>query len=855
MRSLACLALLTIALNIHAQDSLRNKPTLQDTIVTRTLDAVVVSASRTQEKLMQSPVTIEKVNKDYFAASAAPTFFDALQSVKGVQMITPSLGFRVINTRGFANTTNVRFAQLTDGIDVQSPHIGAPVGNALGPNDLDINSVEIVPGAASALYGMNTINGMANFLTKNPFTSEGVCFQQKTGVNHLNGDGVSAKIFSETSLRVAHKFSERFAAKVNASFIEGYDWIADDRQDLNANANGTTNLTGSLNPALDPVNGYGNESSNRRALTLQGKSYVVARTGYFERELTEYPIRNIRADAGLYFRPTANTALTYTYHLAKFNTVYQRANRFRLKDYVLQQHALDYSSANIKAKLYINTENTGESYNIRSMGENIDRSFKTDDDWFSQYSSAFNAGTTAGQDAGQAHMTARAMADQGRPQPGTEPFNATLAKLQGINNWDSGAALRVKASMVHGEIQADLTNHWLAGFRKASGIDILVGMDHRSYIINPDGNYFVNPNPSKSDQNIVYSRTGGFASLTRSFLHQRVKAGLVVRLDKNDYFKTNTNVRESLVYSPVQRHNIRASYQNGYRYPSIFEAYSNVNSGGVKRVGGLRVMSDGIFEYSWLKSSIDAFQAAVTRDINTLGLTKSASIERNKGILKKSDYTYLKPEHVQSFEGGYKGLFANNRLFIDVDFYYNRYNAFIAQVEVSVPFTQNPDSIPVVLADKKTQGRYRMWTNSNTTVHNYGSGLQAKYNFGRGYVIDGNVSYSKLKKKKNGDGLEDGFNTPQWMCNISVNNAHIIGNLGAAISWRWQDSYYWQSFLVNGQVPAVSSVDAQLSYGLKKSPIQFKIGATNCLNTYKASFLGGPQVGGFYYTSVTYGLK
>jgi len=99
-----------------------------------------------------------------------------------------------------ANTTNVRFAQLIDGIDNQSPHIGAPVGNALGPSDLDILSVEIIPGTASALYGMNAINGLANFQTKSPFEHLGLSFQQKSGLNHLNDNNVTAKLFNESTV-------------------------------------------------------------------------------------------------------------------------------------------------------------------------------------------------------------------------------------------------------------------------------------------------------------------------------------------------------------------------------------------------------------------------------------------------------------------------------------------------------------------------------------------------------------------------------------------------------------------------------------------------------------------------------
>ena len=164
--------LLTCCL-FHAADGQqisRDSTAKKDSIVYSVLNEVVISASRIPEKMLQSPVSIQKAGEEYFRSAPAPSFFDALENLQGVQMITPSLGFKVINARGFANTTNVRFAQLVDGMDVQSPHIGGPIGNSLGPSDLDIENVEIIPGVASALYGMNTINGMANFTTKNPFS-------------------------------------------------------------------------------------------------------------------------------------------------------------------------------------------------------------------------------------------------------------------------------------------------------------------------------------------------------------------------------------------------------------------------------------------------------------------------------------------------------------------------------------------------------------------------------------------------------------------------------------------------------------------------------------------------------------
>jgi outer membrane receptor protein involved in Fe transport len=838
----------------YGQDSLARKSTTIDTLVVKYLDEVIVSASRLPERILQSPVSVEKVTKSYFNNSATFSFFDALENIKGVQMITPSLGFRILNTRGFANTTNVRFIQMVDGMDVQSPHIGSPIGSSLGPDDLDIDNVEILPGVSSALYGMNTINGLANISTRNPFLSPGFSFQQKTGITHLGDADSRAKLFSETSLRYACVVSSKLALKFNADFIKGYDWMANNYSDLNPTANTSTNLVGADNPAADPVNSYGNESSNRRTMALLGKNYVVARSGYLEKEVVDYSLQNIKSDAGIYYKLSSTKTLSYLFHFAYLNTVYQRANRFRLQDYFLQQHGVQYQSRSVQAKIYFNNENTGNSYNLRSMAENIDRSYKTDNVWYGDYTAGFNSATQSGASVAAAHHQARLFADGGRYEPGTALFNDALKKLQQVNNWDSGAALNVKASFLQLEMQWNLTENSRGNFKEKTGIDILVGFDHRTYFIKPDGNYFINPVKGNEYSTIHYGKTGGFLSVTKKVIKDKLKLGAIIRADKNDYFNVLFNPRLSIVYSPVLRHNFRAAYQSGYRYPILFEAYSNVNSGGVKRVGGLRVMSNGIFENAWLQSSITNFQGAVLKDINT-GMSKNAAIEKNKSLLKKNPYTYIKPEHVNSFEAGYKGLFAKGKLFVDADFYISRYRSFIAQANMNVPGTTISDSIPYYLYERTKQSPYRMWTNSQTIIDNYGFSAGLSTHLSKGFIASANTTYTKLRKAKNEDGLEDGFNTPDWVVNFSVSYENIYKNVGGAISLKWQNSYFWQSFLINGNVPAFWSMDMQLNYTFAKSGVKLKTGADNLLNHYYYSILGGPQIGGLYYLSVSYGIK
>ena len=122
MKNIFTTLVLTFPIVCHAQSQ-------PDTLKVRALDEVVVTASRVNESILVSPVSVQKVSAKATALSPALSFFDALENVQGVHMITPSLGFKVLNARGFSNTTNVRFAQLTDGMDVQSPHIGGAIRN------------------------------------------------------------------------------------------------------------------------------------------------------------------------------------------------------------------------------------------------------------------------------------------------------------------------------------------------------------------------------------------------------------------------------------------------------------------------------------------------------------------------------------------------------------------------------------------------------------------------------------------------------------------------------------------------------------------------------------------------------
>ena len=174
---------------------------------------------------------------------------------------------------------------------------------------------------------------------------------------------------------------------------------------------------------------------------------------------------------------------------------------------------------------------------------------------------------------------------------------------------------------------------------------------------------------------------------------------------------------------------------------------------------------------------------------------------------------------------------------------------------MNVPNTANTDSIPFYLYDKSKQSQYRMWSNSKTSVYNYGFTAGITYYSKKGYTVNGNTSFAKLQKSFNEDGLEDGFNTPLWITNFVVSNPNLFKKMGAGIAFKWQSSYYWQSFLVSGTTPAYATLDAQITYLVESAKLQIKLGATNLTNHYYRSYLGGPGIGAMIYTTFTYGIN
>lgn len=847
--------------------------------------AVVVTASRVSENILKSPVAIEKLDIRAIKETPAPSFYDALENVKGVQMITSSLTFKVPNTRGFNIPNNFRFMQLVDGVDMQAATLGVPLGNAIGPTELDIQSVEITPGAASALYGMNAINGMANLITKSPFTHQGLSIYQKTGINHIDGKDRDVSLLTETAFRYAKAFKNKFAFKINGSYMQGTDWLSNSTNDQNPNSLNTANplyaeLNGAENnPAYDAWNRYGDENNN--AVTINSvnynggsKTFILRRTGYWEKDLVNPKVDNLKFDAALHYRVGENAELSYSYRIGKMDGVFQRGNKIQLDDVVVQNHKLELKGSNYFIRSYISIENTGNSYNLKPLADNLQLTHLSNSAWGARFKTKLQDDLNNGIDLATAMKNARAVADAGRVEPGTASFELLKDSIISINNWDhinagiggapttGGAWLKQQSRLYHTDAQYDFEN-------KIKFLHLLVGADARIYEVVPDGNNFVDfsrPIAERSvplkdgsfGKNVYYKKFGGFAQSTKTFFDEKLKVFASLRLDYNPEFDPKLNPRVAFVYTAAKKHNFRATFQNGFRFPALFEALSFVNNGNVRRVGGLSYINEGLgyLDNSYTLTSVNTFNAAVNKDV-TAGMTPNDAALKNRALLQVTALSPTRPEKINSFEIGYKSVLLDNKLVIDWDAYLNTYDGFLGQVEVAVPENNivqvgtDQAVIDMLAANRSKQTRYRVFTNAKNQYRNYGSSVGVTWIPYKKYTVSGNLNYNNIKTNSTNDVFITAFNTPKWGANISFGNREVVKNFGFNIVWKWQDAFTWESPLANGFVPAYQTLDAQVTWRLPGLKSTIKAGAADIFNKRYIQYAAGPTIGGLYYVAVT----
>ena len=821
------------------------------------LDEVVISASRTPERIFESPVTVERFGLKEIKNTASADFYDGLENLKGVDINTNSLTFKSINTRGFATFANTRFMQLVDGMDNSAPALNFPLGNLLGMTETDVLSVELLPGASSALYGANAFNGILFMRSKSPFDFEGISAYMKKGVTDQEASGENA--YTDLGIRMAHKFSDKFAAKVNFGYLKGTDWAATNREDKIVAGRTRADID------YDGINVYGDEvSTNIRAASGLGSipNVTVSRTGYDESDLTNYNAESIKADWGLYFRPItdSNFEIAYVGKIGSGNTIYQGANRYNINGFFLQQHKLEISNDNYFVRAYVTEDKAGDSYDMVFTGININRAWKADTQWFQEYIQTF-AGLTIGNSGltdAQKHAEARKVADTGRFLPGSAGFKSAFNAS--INNPDlaTGSKFQDNSKIYHADGNYNLGH--LIDFA-----EIQVGGSYRRYRLNSFGTIYTD-----FAAPIDYSEVGFYTQIQKELeLNENVDLKLTgsVRYDKSELFDGFVSPRLSAGFTVNKNHNFRASFQTGFRNPTTQDLYIGLDVGRAILVGGAagngaKFVRD--YDVSSTGQLVNGGSPSVSLGANSayqLAYSRSSVVAFEESVLNGTpDQSLLKtiksdlatPEQVTAFELGYRGKIKS--FVIDASAYYNSYKDFLSNENVVVGYygQTNDGGLSVDAIRNGDYNTYQTYTNSDATVNSYGAAIGANTKVFNGFEVGGSYTYSKLDfdQAANPD-FRTNFNTPEHKVKASFGKENLIKNLGFNVAWRWSDDYEWQASFGDGAVPAYHTVDAQLNYKIPSLKTAFKVGATNLLGDEYFTAFGTGFIGSMYYASIT----
>ncbi|MBL4752181.1 MAG: carboxypeptidase-like regulatory domain-containing protein [Flavobacteriales bacterium] len=832
------------------------------------MDAVEVVGERISQKQKESPLTVESMDILAIKETASSDFYEGIGQLKGVDLTTASMAFKVINTRGFNSTSPVRSLQIIDGVDNQSPGLNFSLGNFLGASELDVMKLDIIQGASSAYFGPNAFNGVISMTTKNPFQFPGLSAIVKVGERGLFDAGFRyARVFKNKD------DVEKFAYKVSFSFLRANDWEA-----TNTDSTIQSEVDSNNPGGYDAVNRYGDENFGISRNNFTSKSGQVNkpglgiwhRTGYNEADLVDYNTQNIKVNAGFHYRLEPEVELIYNVNFGNGTTVYQGDNRYSLKDILFLQNRVELRKKDkYFIRAYSTHEDAGNSYDAVFTAFLLQEAARSDNDWSKDYINFWsglpasdpahipggmvgkvkalpnfptvgpspdffydfdqaNAILDANSDSLNSwHQLARSYADsRGTPrfEPGTARFDSAFKAITTDTLGKGGTRFLDESALYHVHGEYKFTPEYM---------DIIVGANFRSYNPVSHGSIFSDTGGVK----ITNWEYGVYTGLEKKFVDDKLKINLTSRLDKNENFDFLLSPAASIVYSHNPAQIFRFSFSSAIRNPTLADQFLFYNVGRAILLGNI----NGRDSLVTTESLLNYFSATTL----------------NADSLVYFNVDPIRPEKVKTFEVGYRATFWGS-LYMDANYYYSIYKDFIGfKIGAEVDFD------PVLSNQITALQAFRVASNADSTVTTQGVSVGLNYFFKKHIALSGNYSWNKLKKTGTDDPIIPAFNTPEHKFNLGISGRDIKSKIGDVRITRWGFSvnYKWiQGFTFEGSpqftgdVPTYDLLDFQINKFFPKLNMTAKLGASNTLNKKRFQVYGGPLIGRLGYFSLLFEL-
>ena len=840
------------------------------------LEAFEVNETRISDKQKESPLTVESMDVLAIKETPAPSFYEGLGTLKGVDLTSASIGFKVINTRGFNSTSPVRSLQLIDGMDNQAPGLNFSLGNFLGASDIDVMKVELIQGASSAFYGPSAFNGVINIQTKDPFLFQGVTVSAKAGERNLR----------EVAVRYATSFwkrdsVDRMAFKVNGFFLQADDWEA-----RNADAVFESESARSNPGGYDAVNRYGDENpiffnSPNSQISRPGLN-VFHRDGYWEEDLVDYDTENIKASAQLHYKFNENERLILASNFGTGTTVYHGDNRFSLKDILFFQNRLEYQGKKGFIRAYATNEDAGNSYDAVLTAILLQDSAKDAGRFASDYAGYYaqniapqitslpnwptpviNPGPPVtfeydfdlansilaqyGQELIDWHQEARDVANRGesiggivfnenvdRFEPGTDRFNAAFNSIISRTSFEEGGSRFFdRSALYHIQGERQIITDSIGNLK---GFDLRAGASGRLYAPNSRGTIFID----SAGTRITNWETGAYVGAEKRLLDDKLKVNATIRVDKNENFPVVASPALSAVYKTDEKSVIRLSFSSAIRNPTLQDQFLNFNVGRATLLGNL-----------------NGFDSLVT-----IESAQQLAREQDPTVLDYFNVAPVIQEKVRTIEAGYRTTLGE-RLYLDASYYFSFYKDFIG-FNIAVDPVIDPNTN--LLNPSRTRV-IRIAANAQDVVTTQGFDLGLNYFFKKFISLNGNYSFNQLNLQGSDDPIIPAFNTPEHKFNIGISGRDIntyfkfskkedartfgLRNFGFNINYKWVEGFIFEgSPQFTGEVPTYDMVDAQINKYFPKIKSTFKLGASNLLNNKRFQVYGGPRIGRMAYISI-----
>ena len=853
------------SMGFQAQDYKTSKPsgnriTLEpDQNVLKEVSVVQQRLSAQQEK---SALTVESMDALAIKESPSVSFYDHLGTLKGVDLTSASIGFKIINTRGFNSTSPVRSLQLIDGVDNQSPGLNFSLGNFLGAPDLDIVTVDVIAGASTAFYGPSAFNGVISMQTKDPFQFTGLSASLKAGERNL----------TEFSMRWAAKVNEKFAYKINVFALKADDWEANNMDPTDISRDDATNPGG-----YDAVNRYGDEDwwddgGDSKTFPGLGRFY---RPGIEEKHLVDYDTENIKLTTALHYKIKEDLTAIYAVNFGSGTTVYQGDNRYSLKDILFLQNRVELQKKDKWFwRAYSTHEDAGNSYDayftalrmqdsvvsnqsynlyytglwnifnkpkVRAMPgapanslpmsqyqSIMDSLIASNPDFFNQLheDNRSNVSIATASDALGAVTIEELESFANQLIPGTSEFNSLKNHITSTLFTEGGSRFYDKSALYHTQGERTFTYDNGAVFR--------IGGNFRLYTPKSAGTIF-----SDTAGTVITNREAGlYGGWEQSFIDERLKLSATGRVDKNQNFRALVSPAVSSVYKATENQTFRLSFSSAIRNPTLADQYLNYNVGRAVLLGNL-----------------DGFDSLVTIDNIADYLGKPAN-ERLSHDFGYFNVDAIRPEKVKTAEAGYRATIGS-RVFVDANYYYSLYDDFIGYI-IGAEIEEGTTAIDRL----KSLQVYRVAANATEQVTTQGFSIGMNTFVGNYQTLTGNYSWNKLTSAVS-DPIVPAFNTPEHKFNLGWNIRNYPWNqddsklIGAGVNYKWVQGFVFEgSPQFTGSIPSYGLCDAQVSLtrikdnSNKKRTITYKIGASNVLNNKVYQVFGGPLVGRLAYLSI-----